>query len=36
MKTQTVFVLTLVVLTFVVTVNAQEPANEQAGPGQDS
>jgi hypothetical protein len=36
MKTQTVFILTLVVLAFVVSVNAQEPTNEQAGTGQDS
>ena len=36
MKTQTVFVFTLVVLAFVVSVNAQEPTNEQPDKRQDS
>ncbi len=34
MNTQTVFVLTIVVLAFVVSVNAQEPKNEQPGTRQ--
>ncbi len=36
MNTQTVFVLTIVVLVFVVSVNAQEPKNEQPGTRQVS
>ena len=36
MKTQIVFVLTLVVLAFVVSINAQEPTNEQSGTRKDS
>ena len=36
MNTQTVFVLTIVVVAFVVSVNAQEPKNEQPGTRQVS
>ncbi len=36
MNSQTVFVLTIVVLAFVVSVNAQEPKNEQPGTRQVS
>jgi hypothetical protein len=36
MNTQTIFVLTIVVLAFVVSVNAQEPDNEQPGTRQVS